>query len=227
MAIDAREKPVPRNHAAKLVKKRHRGRPKEETERIRASSRLEQRSILELGEMLGALPKDCTVGCKRSANGHTQRWTGYKLRMDTADSGVPISCLVTSALLHDRQGAMPLARSTVQRVDNCHDLIDSAYDTKEIAAHRRGSTFVPIIDPNQRKKKVADCREQKAQRSAGLIPAERVRCRKRSTAERAFGRLNEELSGRNIRLSGLGKVLCHQMFSVVVLAADHSLRIVQ
>lgn len=226
-AIEARERPVPKHHAAKPVKRRKRGRPKKGEERPKVPRRLELQLAMELEEMLEALPKDCTVGCKRNAKGHTQRWTGYKLHMDTADGGVPISCLVTSASLHDSQAAIPLARLTEQRVDNCYDLMDSAYDAKEIVAHRRASGRVPIIDPNPRKKKAADRREQKAQRNAGFIPAERVRYRERSTVERAFGRLKDEFGGRNIRVRGHEKVLCHLMFSVVVLTVDQMLRMVQ
>ncbi len=99
--------------------------------------------------------------------------------MDTADGEVPISCLVTSASLHDSQAAIALASLTQRRVDNCYDLMDSVYDAKEIAAHRRASGREPIIDPNPRKKKAADCREQKAQRNARFIPADRVRYRER------------------------------------------------
>ena len=226
-AIEPRERPVPKHHVAKPVKRRKRGRLKKGEERPKVPRRLEQQLVMELEEMLEALPKDCTVGCKRSAKGHTQRWTGYKLHMDTADGGVPISCLVTSASLHDSQAAIPLARLTEQRVDNCYELMDSAYDAKEIVAHRRASGRVPIIDPNPRKKKAPDRREQKAQRNAGFIPAERVRYRERSTVERAFGRHKDEFGGRNIRVRGHEKVLCHLMFSVVVLTVDQMLRMVQ
>ncbi|MXX57655.1 MAG: transposase [Rhodothermaceae bacterium] len=111
-ALEARERPVPKSRAAQPVKRRKRGRPKKGEERSKVPRRLEQQLVMELEEMLKALPKDCTVGRKRNAKGHTQRWTGYKLHMDTADGGVPISCLVTSASLHDSQAAIPLASVT-------------------------------------------------------------------------------------------------------------------
>ena len=56
-------------------------------------------------EMLEELRKPCTVGVKRNAKGHTQKWMGYKLHMDVADGGVPISGFVSSASLHDSQAA--------------------------------------------------------------------------------------------------------------------------
>lgn len=82
-------------------------------------------------------------------------------------------------------------------------------------------------DPNSRKKKTTDRRDQKAQRNAGVIPAEWVRYRERSTMERAFGRLQDEFGGRNIWVRGHEKVSCHLMLSVVVLTVDQWLRMVQ
>ena len=75
-AIEARERPVPKHHAAKPVKRRKRGRPKKREERPKVPRRLELQLVMQLEEMLESLPKDCTVGCKRNAKGHTQRWTG-------------------------------------------------------------------------------------------------------------------------------------------------------
>ena len=83
----------------------------------------------------------------------------------------------------NRQAAVPLARLTEQRVDICYDLIETGFDGKEIAAHRRVSGSVPTIDQNRRKKKAVDCREQKAKCNAGFIPAEPVRCRESSTVK--------------------------------------------
>ncbi|MCY4672556.1 MAG: transposase, partial [Bacteroidetes bacterium] len=111
-----------------------------------------------------------------------------------------------------------------QRVDHCYDLMDSAYDAKEIHAHRTESGRVPIIDTNPRNRKAAHRREQKAQRRAGFIPLERVRYRERSTVERAFGRLKDEFGGRHVRRHS--KVRGHLMFGVVVLTVDALLRMV-
>ena len=41
----------------------------------------------------------------RNAN-HTTSWIGYKLHVDTADGGIPISCIMTSASTHDSQVAV-------------------------------------------------------------------------------------------------------------------------
>ena len=53
-----------------------------------------------------------------------QSWTEYKLHMDVADGGTPISCIVSSAPLHDSQVAIPLMTMTAQRVQNLYDLMD-------------------------------------------------------------------------------------------------------
>ena len=116
---------------------------------------------------------------------------------------------------------------TQQRVANCYDLMDSAYDAKEIHAHSRKLKHVPIIDTNPRNRKAEYTREQQAQRAAGFTSPERVRYGERSTVERAFGRLKDEFGARHVRVRGYQKVLCHLMFGVVVLAVDQLLRMIQ
>ena len=224
-AIEAREKPVPKKKAPEPVK-RKRGRPRKGEERPKVPTRLERQRTMNKAEMLADLPKACTVGSKRNAKGHTQSWTGYKLHIDAADGGIPISCMLSSASLHDSQAAIPLATMTGERVDNCYDLMDSAYDAKEIHAHSTAAGHVPIIDTNPRNRKAAHRREQKAQRSAGFIPPERERYKERSTVERVFGRLKDEFGGRHVRVRGHSKVMCHLMFGIVVLTVDQLLRMV-
>ena len=72
-------------------------------------SRLERQLTMSLPQMLADLPRACDVGTKRNAKGHTTSWIGYKLHVDTADGGIPISCIMTSASTHDSQVAIPLA----------------------------------------------------------------------------------------------------------------------
>ncbi len=57
--------------------------------------------------------------------------------MDTADGGIPIRCMVTSASMHDRQAAIPLSRITEQRVAYLYDLMDRAYDAEAQRAEPR------------------------------------------------------------------------------------------
>ena len=137
--------------------------------------------------------------------------------MDVADGGVPISCLVTSASLHDSQAATPLSTLTQQRVIN-----NSAYDAGPIHSHSSDSGRVPIIDTNPRNRKAAHDLEKKAQRTA-----EWVHYRERSIVERAFGRLKDEFGAHHVPVRGHQKVMCHLMFPVVVLTVDQLLRMVQ
>ena len=104
-AIEAREKPAPKPKAAK-PKRRKRGRPRKGEARAKEPSRLERQLTMSLPQMLADLPRACDVGAKRNAKGHTTSWIGYKLHVDTADGGIPISCIMTSASTHDSQVAI-------------------------------------------------------------------------------------------------------------------------
>jgi hypothetical protein len=108
-AIEAREKPA-RTKPSKKAPKRRRGRPKKgEAAAPKEPRRLERQAGMTLAAMLADLPTACSVGTKRNAKGHTTSWIGYKLHIDTADGDVPVSCLLTSASVHDSQVALPLA----------------------------------------------------------------------------------------------------------------------
>ena len=64
------------------------------------------------------LPRAADVGVKQGAKGHRESWRGYKLHIDAADGGIPLSCILTSASLHDSQAAIPLATMTGTRVSH-------------------------------------------------------------------------------------------------------------
>ncbi len=105
---------------------------------------------MTLAAMLADLPRHCDVGAKRNAKGYQESWIGYKLHIDSADGEIPISCVLTSASVHDSQVAIPLATMTAAQVTNLYDLMDSAYDVAEIKQHSRELNHVPIIDINPR-----------------------------------------------------------------------------
>ena len=92
-AIPARERATPKP-------KRRRGRPRKGEQRP-PRRRLERQQAMTLSEMLADLPRACDVGTKRNAKGYKESWSGYKLHIDAADGGVPVSCILTSASLHD------------------------------------------------------------------------------------------------------------------------------
>ena len=95
-------------------------------------TRLERQAGMTLEQMLDDLPRASNVGSKNNSKGYKETWVGYKLHLDVADGQIPISCILTSASLHDSQAAIPLARLTAQCVTHLYDLMDSAYDAQSI-----------------------------------------------------------------------------------------------
>ena len=227
-AIEGREKATPKpKQPAKP--KRKRGRPRKGEERPKEPSRLQRQQQMTLTEMLDDLPHACDVGTKRNAKGYKESWIGYKLHIDAADGGIPLSCILTSASVNDCQVAIPLATMTAARVTNLYDLMDAAYDAAEIRAHSESLGHVPIIDVNPRnsaalKRKLKQ--EAKARRTLGQMYAKDVRYRERSTVERVNGRLKDEFGARQVRVRGHSKVLCHLMFGILALTVDQLLRFV-
>ena len=227
-AIEAREKPVKPAQPAPKISKRKRGRPKKgELAAKKEPRRLERQAGMTLPQMLADLPTACTIGTKRNAKGHTTSWIGYKLHIDTADGDIPVSCLLTSASVHDSQVAIPLASITAGRVTNLYDLMDSAYDAPEIWDKSRALGHVPIIDANPHRGGKAEAgAEALARRCAGHEPAEDVRYNERSAAERVNGAIKDSYGGRCVRVRGHAKVLCHLMFGVMALTAEQLMRLV-
>ena len=228
-AIEGREKATPKPQQP-AKPKRKRGRPRKGEERPKEPSRLERQQEMTLPEMLADLPQSCAVGTKRNAKGYQESWIGYKLHIDAADGGIPLSCILTSASVNDSQVAIPLATMTAERVTNLYDLMDAAYDAAEIRAHSESLGHVPIIDVNPRNNsatfKQELKQEAKAKRTLGQPYAKDVRYRERSTVERVNGRLKDEFGARQVRVRGHSKVLCHLMFGVLALTVDQLLRLV-
>jgi Transposase DDE domain/Transposase domain (DUF772) len=225
-AIAAREKPVRAVPAAPATPKRKRGRPKKgEVVAKPEPRRLELQVGQTLSQMLADLPTCCNVGTKRNAKGHTTSWIGYKLHIDTADGDIPISCLLTSASVHDSQVALPLATITASRVTNLYDLMDSAYDVPEIRDKSRAFGHVPIVDCNPRRGGKAQA-EARAKRCAGYELAEDVRYNQRSSAERVNGNLKDNSGGNHVRVRGAPKVFCHLMFGILVVTVEQIMRLV-
>ena len=224
-AIEAREKPQPKPKAEKP--KRKRGRPRKGEERPRERRRVQRQLKMTLPQMLDDLPKACDVGTKRNAKGHTVSWIGYKLHIDAADGGIPISCILTSASLHDSQVAIPLATMTAERVTNLYDLMDSAYDTPEIGWHSYLLGHVPIIDINPRGKDFKEelAQEAKAQSRLRHVHPADERYNERSNVERVNAGLKDNCGGRHVRVRGHAKVYCHAMFGILVLTVDQLMRL--
>ena len=100
-----------------------------------------------------------------------------------ADGQIPISCLLTSASLHDSQAAIPLATLSAERTTNLYDLMDAAYDAKQIRQHSRSLGHVPLIDTNPRRDKTL-AEELRTEAGAGKISASSVPSRFATTSVR-------------------------------------------
>lgn len=223
-AIPARERPavpVVKPMAAaspQPVVPRKRGRPRRGEERQPAAkaSPLARQRNQTLAQMIQEIPTVCDRGTKCNAQGYKISWDGYKLHLDTADCGVPVSALLSSASMHDSRAALPLSRISADRVANLYDLMDAAYCSLEIREDSRSLGHVPLIDHNPRKGTKIE-----------FDPAEAIRYNERSTAERSNARLKDEFGGNHLMVRGAAKVMNHLMFGVLVLSANQLIRLRQ
>lgn len=229
--IEAREKPRRRSSddPPPPAPKRKRGRPrKHEALPPKPLTRIEQQRTQSLDEMRAGLPTQCDVGVKRNSKGFRETWIGYKLHLDTADGIVPVAAILTAASTHDSQVAIPLARTSEQRVVWLYDLMDSAYDAQPIIDDCLAAGRVPVIDRNTRRDTAlkAEIAAERARRRLIKIPDPRdLTYNERTTAERANARIKDEFGGRYLRVRGHLKAFCHLMFGVVALAADSIVRL--
>ncbi len=206
-AIKGREKPAKKKKAPKVAKKR--GRPRKGEKRDKKKRRLEEQPGRSLKKNLKELPKACDVGAKKNSKGYKESWIGFKLHLDVVDGDIPVSGILTSASLHDSQAAIPLSQMTATRITSLYDLMDAAYDAKEIHAYSRRLGHVPLIDHNPGRSGV----KQK------MDPPEQERYKERSSAERVNSNLKDNYGGRHVRVRGSKKVSCHLMFGLLALTA--------
>jgi len=227
-AIEAREKPVKKSVVEAVSAKRVR--PKKGEARIKQQTRIEKQAAgMALVDMIADLPIACDVGTKQNSKGYKESWIGYKLHLDVADGGIPVSGLLTSASTHDSQVSIPLTYITDERVVNLYDLMDSAYDVPQIRECSQQRGHVPLIDVNPRRNpalKEEIAAENKCRRLVGLKPAEAIRYNERSTVERVNARLKDEFGGRMLRVRGHAKVMCHLMFGILALTANQLMTLV-
>jgi hypothetical protein len=216
-AIEGNEKPAEKDKKAEAKEEsKKRGRPKkgEIREDKKEGKRLNIQVNQTPSEALKDIPTVCDVGCKKNAQGYKETWIGYKLHVDTADNGLPITALLTSASLHDSQVAIPMMKMTTDRVTYLYDLMDSAYDAKPIWGVSRALEHVPIIEKNPR-----------GGEALPMAPAEASRYNERTASERTNGRLKGEFGGNTVMVRGAEKVKLHLMFGVIVLFADQLLKL--
>jgi hypothetical protein len=196
---------------------RKRGRPRRgEVHAAAKESPIRCQRQQSLAQMLEAIPTTCDRGTKCNAQGYKVSWNGYKLHLDTADCGVPIAALLSSASMHDSLAAIPLSLISAQRVTNLYDLMDAAYCSSELREHSRDLGHVPLIDHNPRRGEKID-----------FAPAEAIRYNERTAAERSNARLKDEFGGKHLMVKGDAKVMGHLMFGVLALSADQLMRLRQ
>ena len=209
-AIKGREKPKPKDKPETKKKAKKRGRPKKgEKREKKPPRRLQMQPSRSLEENLADLPAFCNVGCKKNSKGYKETWIGYKLHLDVIDGDIPISGILTAASLHDSQVAIPLAQMSSERVTSLYDLMDAAYDAKAIHDFSRSLNHVPIIDDNP----------GRGQEKLQMAPAQKIRFRQRSSAERVNSNLKDNYGGNHVRVRGAQKVACHLMFGLLALTA--------
>jgi hypothetical protein len=218
--------------------KRRRGRPRQ-GERALSGTRLPRQRRQSLPQMLAELPRHCGLGVKKGSSQHQQCWAGYKLHLDVADGQIPISCLLTTASLHDSQVAIPLATLTALRVTSLYDLMDCAYDANHIRLHSRSLGHVPLIavrgceppipkpvrESLQRYHKRRKVPTRYSRKQPSFTPAEEQRFRERTMVERVYSRLKDEFGARMVRVRGASKVMAHLMFGVLALTVDQLLKL--
>jgi len=190
---------------------------------------LQRQQTQTVAEMLAELPTACGVGCKKNSHGNKEWWIGYKFHVAQTDDGIPVAAFTTSATnLHDSQGAIPLLHLTQARVRSCYDLLDSAYDAKEIHAVSHGFGHVPIIDANVRRTGTKAERERLARLphsqpklDRALVDVDRRRrFGARTSVERFNSRLKDDCGARIIRVRGEAKVHAFLMCGLLVIFAD-------
>ena len=208
--LPARERPVSSAKPEASDKpNRKRGRPKKgELVDPPEQKRLEKQLTQTLSEMLAELPTVCDIGCKANSKGNLQYTIGYKVHVDWASGGIPISVVTTSASLHDSQAAIPLMRMTSERISHEYELMDAAYDSAIIRAECKRLGYQAIIDTNKRRGAEVQMND-----------AEAERYKARSVAERGNSQSKDQFGFRNLRVRGHAKVHLHVMFGILSLFA--------
>jgi hypothetical protein len=233
--IEAREKATKKDKTMAICEKgvqtsvRRRGRPKKGEERPKEPTKIERQLAMSYEEMAKQIPTYCDVGSKLNSKGHIESWIGYKLHIDTADCGIPVTCFISSASTHDSQVAIPLMTKTATNFNYLYDLMDSAYDAKSIRDYSKKLGHIPIIDRNYRRlteERDDNLQEARRQRFIRVFDSTTIRYKARTVAERTNSRLKDEFGARHIRVRGASKVFSHLMFGVLALTADQLIRLI-
>jgi len=212
-AIKARERCPDKPKAPKEPKKKP-GPKKGQARHLVVPTRQERQLNQTWQESVMELPKGCDRGAKKNSKGITEFWVGYKLHVDVADDGFPLSAVTTSASVHDSQVAIPLMKITSERCECCYNLMDKAYMGESIvlAAQRLG--IVAIVP----------ARDTPSMPAVPLSPEKLQRFKARTCVERFFSALKDNYGANLLRVRGHPKVHFHLMMGVLAYAALTVLR---
>jgi hypothetical protein len=135
-AIMARERPVKNKTVAvkpAAVSAKKRGRPRRgEICSPAKESPIHRPRQQTLAQRLKEIPRACDRGTKCNAQGYKVSGNDTNLHLDTADGGVPIAAVLSSASMHDRLASIPPSLISAQRVTHLYDLMDVAYCRAEL-----------------------------------------------------------------------------------------------
>lgn len=194
---------------------KRRGRPPAGSPPAAPRSRIPAQLLQTPEQALAQLPLLCNKGKKRTAQGHFNTWTGYKLHLDVACCGVPITAALTSASVYDNQVSVPLARLSARRVTSLYTLMDAAYDSEPLRQLERDLGHVPIVAINSRGR----------QNPPTLDAAQKRRFGERTVVERINSRLKDSFGCASMWVKGHAKVLCHTTFAVLAVSVDALMRL--
>jgi hypothetical protein len=225
--IEAREKHLKKTEGSPYKKRKATGKKKKKRGELNRRERQLQQP--DVNKMINELPTSCDKGMKKSAQGYTMIWKGYKLHVAIADHCIPLAVVVTSASLNDCEAAIPLGAKCHTLVRNFYDLMDAAYDHTEIKEHSRSLGHIPIIDkcPTGISEKIEKEAEKKRLKILGFQTAEQIRYKNRLPSERFNALYKDYYGGRTIRYRGHLKVMSEVMFGVLALTGSLLINLVQ
>lgn len=225
--IPAREKSLKKASVKERKKLKDKRRYREKKGEL--NRRQKQLKEKNLDKMIQDLPSQCDKGMKKSAQGYTEIWKGYKLHAAVDDHCIPLAVIVTSASVNDSEVAIPLGEKSHRVAENFYDLMDAAYDHPEIKEHSISLGHIPIIDkcPKDKVEKLEKETEKQKSKLLNFKLAEDKRYAERLPKERFNALYKDYYGGRAVHYKGHEKVSGHVMFGVLVVAASTIINLIQ
>lgn len=225
--LEAREKHVKKD----TVKNRKKLKNAKQKARKAGELNRREKQLIEndIDKMILDLPNLCDKGMKKSAQGYTKIWKGYKLHAAVGDHCIPLSLIVTSASLNDCEAAIPLISKSNLVARNLYHLMDAAYDHPEIKTCCISLGSVSIIDqcPINAAEKVEKEAEKERKKLLNFQTAEDIRYKERFPKERFNASYKDYCGGSAIYYRGHSKVSCHVMFGALTFAAATIISLIQ